>query len=1019
MDKNKSGLYIVLIVLIVGITAIVTMFVQNSNNIITDTQDNLGMVIAGVSSSQTINLALGWNIISFNVNPTDKSLNSVFSSMTPEEGDTITDSTNGLTAVYTNGVWTGFDSIDLSSAYKIKVSRDKVLTVFGTVISDSTNIYLKKGTNYVPYYPTTELDAATTFQTIKDCLIKVQDERGKTYENFGAFGGWKNTIGMLKPGEGYVVTTNNACTLNYNPVITPTVTCSDSDDGANYFVKGKVIDSRYSTPFYDSCANINGDYESGAYSSTDTSSSDYLKEYTCKQNTGGMYYETNIIPCDYGCSDGACIKDFSKSKTYTPVCGDNIASVDEECDGSAIYNRGFVVLDLSKSGSNPTSKTVTIGGKEYVITLLGGNTATLSVIVKVNGESYSIDTSRTKTISGLNVHLIDVVMRSVNNVISVDATLELRDSAIEECSQLDSNLYTSGELACTSDCKYDTSSCDADVFSDCTDSDGGENYYMKGITNASNEVIIDRCCLSMGEGGADCREQGTVLIEGFCLTNDYAEDHMYNCPNGCSDGVCIQNTTPVVNKLCVDTESVTSNDVRGILSNQDNSPLEYDDAREDLSSSRNSDLSVHVLSSTTANIIFFGEEKIVKLGEIAYFDVLSIRLNSINFVGVGNVNNNVKLEIMTIKDFCDTKNTLYEYYCDADINADRIFNAKEINCPNGCSNGVCIQNTTVNVSICTDADNGLNYYTKGVAYGVASWGKDYPADYFVDYCFCEGPHASCNDLNEMACVNGYLTQNRYTCPNGCSDGVCIQNTTINMSLACTDSDNGRTYTNPGTVTYAGQVYDDYCSGSQLFEYVCENEFRSEDNIIMKGLWYDCPNGCSDGACIGNQTSGLTLANYPSPFIKDGVPNALFVVGRIASVDDIIGITDIIANLQRYAGNNPFPTGIVKFDDEITEEQLYNRNVILVGGMCANSATAKMYDNPEWCTSQDTPGVGKIKIIRNKSTDKYVLLVHGYSALETTMATRVLANWQDYKSVLETTDSVCVTGTLNSIIARSC
>jgi len=39
------------------------------------------------------------------------------------------------------------------------------------------------------------------------------DEAGKTIENFGAFGGWKNNIGNFVPGKGYKVNVTGNCTL--------------------------------------------------------------------------------------------------------------------------------------------------------------------------------------------------------------------------------------------------------------------------------------------------------------------------------------------------------------------------------------------------------------------------------------------------------------------------------------------------------------------------------------------------------------------------------------------------------------------------------------------------------------------------------------------------------------------------------------------------------------------------------------------------------------------------------------
>jgi hypothetical protein len=58
-------------------------------------------------------------------------------------------------------------------------------------------------------------DAKVLLQSLIDAgkLKKVMDESGKTIENFGAFGGWKNNIGNFVPGKGYKVNTTSSCTL--------------------------------------------------------------------------------------------------------------------------------------------------------------------------------------------------------------------------------------------------------------------------------------------------------------------------------------------------------------------------------------------------------------------------------------------------------------------------------------------------------------------------------------------------------------------------------------------------------------------------------------------------------------------------------------------------------------------------------------------------------------------------------------------------------------------------------------
>ncbi len=69
----------------------------------------------------------------------------------------------------------------------------------------------------------------------------------------------------------------------------------------------------------------------------------------------------------------------------------------------------------------------------------------------------------------------------------------------------------------------------------CTDSDGGEDYYVKGNTLGLEapgvwDTWVDDCGTSGDEEGK--------LVEYVCKDNDYVEKVIYSCSNGCKDGKC-------------------------------------------------------------------------------------------------------------------------------------------------------------------------------------------------------------------------------------------------------------------------------------------------------------------------------------------------------------------------------------------------------------------------------------------------------------------------------------------------
>jgi len=107
-------------------------------------------------------------------------------------------------------------------------------------------------------------------------------------------------------------------------------------------------------------------------------------------------------------------------------------------------------------------------------------------------------------------------------------------------------------LSCPEDCASES----------CTDSDGGKNYYEKGYIHANfghqhNIDREDRCAIitqgSIEEGSyystyvGSCGGNNCYIEEHFINTSyDYCagEVDMYNCPNGCKDGACVNETVP-------------------------------------------------------------------------------------------------------------------------------------------------------------------------------------------------------------------------------------------------------------------------------------------------------------------------------------------------------------------------------------------------------------------------------------------------------------------------------------------
>lgn len=75
---------------------------------------------------------------------------------------------------------------------------------------------LKKGYNMISTYvaPSDPVVIVVTQPIVADGnLIKIQDESGNSYENWGSFGGWINNLGSFQQTEGYKIKVAENCTL--------------------------------------------------------------------------------------------------------------------------------------------------------------------------------------------------------------------------------------------------------------------------------------------------------------------------------------------------------------------------------------------------------------------------------------------------------------------------------------------------------------------------------------------------------------------------------------------------------------------------------------------------------------------------------------------------------------------------------------------------------------------------------------------------------------------------------------
>ncbi|KAF0234677.1 MAG: hypothetical protein FD181_3638 [Prolixibacteraceae bacterium] len=180
---------------------------------------NLG--IDQFPDKQVINLSAGWNIFSANLVPKNSNLMNILQPLIntgtlkkviDEEGNTIED--RGIFGGWANDIGNKIPT----EGYAINVTGSSPLEIYGSPVQLPIGVSLKKGWNIISWPAHTEQNGMDVFQTLisEGKLKKVMDQSGNTIEDWGTFGGWRNSIGNFKPDEGYKVNVTDDCTLTVN-----------------------------------------------------------------------------------------------------------------------------------------------------------------------------------------------------------------------------------------------------------------------------------------------------------------------------------------------------------------------------------------------------------------------------------------------------------------------------------------------------------------------------------------------------------------------------------------------------------------------------------------------------------------------------------------------------------------------------------------------------------------------------------------------------------------------------------
>jgi len=194
--------------------------------------------------TQQIPLAAGWNILSSNVIPANIDLKVVFKSLM-DDGKLIKVMDESGKAIENFAAFGGWNNdignFSKTEGYRVNMTSTDTLKLEGTAINLPLDIKLNAGWNIISYPGADMQNAMTLIQPLINGgkLKKVMDESGKSIENFGAFGGWKNNIGNFNPGKGFKICMNASDTLAITSTLLRSETSifATTDLGSSYFTK--------------------------------------------------------------------------------------------------------------------------------------------------------------------------------------------------------------------------------------------------------------------------------------------------------------------------------------------------------------------------------------------------------------------------------------------------------------------------------------------------------------------------------------------------------------------------------------------------------------------------------------------------------------------------------------------------------------------------------------------------------------------------------------------------------------
>ena len=197
-----------------------TEFINFGDQAIVGTVDKPVGLYSEEEYLQKLDLARGWNWVSFNVyNQAFASVESILSRFPWQEGDILTEDSEDLTLTYRNGQWMSNSNTDISRiklsqqySYRVKVGKAQQIEIWGSAYKRQADrtIKVKQGWNSIGYTPMVSLPVKTALtdyfdEAMPGDVVKNQHTFAMFTADGKGGGEWLGTLKYMKPGEGYML----------------------------------------------------------------------------------------------------------------------------------------------------------------------------------------------------------------------------------------------------------------------------------------------------------------------------------------------------------------------------------------------------------------------------------------------------------------------------------------------------------------------------------------------------------------------------------------------------------------------------------------------------------------------------------------------------------------------------------------------------------------------------------------------------------------------------------------------